>query len=162
MVYQISPEHSLHLSKLKQITAETSNGLFWDKCFFSFGVSSCISWGVGVAYVTVSYSNHRVSYIPSSWMVHTGCVFAAGIHLSRTWNVRIFWVRAMECMRVQTRPRFMLSSEGVRGGMESETMLTPTEKSPLLEAQRRFKPATLHHAGQRAQHTIDWAIPAPR
>ena len=46
-------------------------------------------------------------------------------------NVRIFWVRAMKCMYAQTRPRFMLSSEGVFGGMEFEPMLTPREKSPL-------------------------------
>ena len=31
----------------------------------------------------------------------------------------------------QTRPRFILSSEGVLGGMEFEPMLTPREKSPL-------------------------------
>ena len=43
------------------------------------------------------------------------------------------------------------------GGMESETILTlRKKKSPLPEAQRRFKPATLHHAGQWAQHTTDW------
>ena len=46
-------------------------------------------------------------------------------------NVRIFWVRAMKCMYAQTRPRFILSSEGVFGGMEFEPMLTPREKSPL-------------------------------
>ena len=46
-------------------------------------------------------------------------------------NVRIFWVRAMKCMCAQTRPRFILSSEGVFGGMEFEPMLTPREKSPL-------------------------------
>ena len=46
-------------------------------------------------------------------------------------------------------------------GMESEPMLTPRKKSPLLEAQRRVKPATLHLAGQRAQHTTNWAIPIP-
>ena len=34
------------------------------------------------------------------------------------------------------------------GRMESEPMLTPREKSPLPEAQRRIEPATLHHAGQ--------------
>ena len=34
-------------------------------------------------YVTVFYSNHRGSHIPSSWMVPAGCVFVAGIHLSR-------------------------------------------------------------------------------
>ena len=27
---------------------------------------------------------HRGSHIPSSWMVHAGCIFIAGIHLSRT------------------------------------------------------------------------------
>ena len=47
------------------------------------------------------------------------------------------------------------------GGMESEPMLTPKEKSPLLEAQGRFEPATLHHTGEPAQRTTDWAILAP-
>ena len=37
----------------------------------------------------------------------------------------------MKCMYAQTRPRFILSSEGVLGGMEFEPMLTPREKSPL-------------------------------
>ena len=37
----------------------------------------------------------------------------------------------MKCMYAQTRPRFILSSEGVLGGMEFESMLTPREKSPL-------------------------------
>ena len=46
-------------------------------------------------------------------------------------NVRIFGVRAMKCMCAQTRPRFILSSEGALGGMEFEPMLTPREKSPL-------------------------------
>ena len=46
-------------------------------------------------------------------------------------NVRIFWVRAMKCMYAQTRPRFILSSEGVLDRMEFEPMLTPREKSPL-------------------------------
>ena len=40
-------------------------------------------------------------------------------------------------------------------GMESEPMLTPREKFPLLDVQRRIEPTTLHHAGQRAQHTTD-------
>ena len=48
-------------------------------------------------------------------------------------NVRIFWVHAMKCMCAQTRPRFILSSEGVLGGMEFEPMLPPREKSPLPE-----------------------------
>ena len=37
----------------------------------------------------------------------------------------------MKCMYAQTRPRCILSSEGVFGGMEFEPMLTPREKSPL-------------------------------
>ena len=37
----------------------------------------------------------------------------------------------MKCMYAQTRPRFILSSEGVLGGMEFEPMLAPREKSPL-------------------------------
>ena len=36
-------------------------------------------------------------------------------------------------MCAQTRPRFILSSEGVFGGMEFEPMLTPRGKSPLPE-----------------------------
>ena len=36
------------------------------------------------AYVTVFESNHWGSHIPSLWMVHAGCVFVAGIQLSRT------------------------------------------------------------------------------
>ena len=45
--------------------------------------------------------------------------------------------------------------------MESMSMLTPREKYPLSEAQMRMEPVMLHHAGQRAQHTTDWAVPAP-
>ena len=41
------------------------------------------------------------------------------------------------------------------GGMEQEAMLTPRENYPLSEAQRRFEPATLYHAEQQAQHSID-------
>ena len=47
------------------------------------------------------------------------------------------------------------------GGIETETMLTPRGKSPLPEVQSRFEPATLHYAGQRAQHTTDRAVQAP-
>ena len=37
----------------------------------------------------------------------------------------------MKCMYAQTRPWFILLSEGVLGGMEFEPMLTPREKSPI-------------------------------
>ena len=65
-------------------------------------------------------------------------------------NVRIFWVRAMKCMCAQTRPRFILSSEGVFGGMEFEPMWTPREKSPLPENVPRGR-SNPRHRGQRAQ-----------
>ena len=50
--------------------------------FSSYGFTI---FGKIFAYVTVSWSNHRGSHIPSSWMVHAGCVFVAGIRPSRTW-----------------------------------------------------------------------------
>ena len=90
--------------------------------------------------------------------MHAGCVFCRHSPV-QDMKVRIFGVRVMECTCAQTRPRFILSSEGVFRGMKSETMLTPRGKSPLPGAQRRIEPATLQHAGQRARHTIDWAIP---
>ena len=65
-------------------------------------------------------------------------------------NVRIFWVRAMKCMCAQTRPLFILSSEGVFGGMEFEPMLTPREKSPLPEKVPRGG-SNPRRCGQRAQ-----------
>ena len=36
------------------------------------------------AYMTVFQSNHRGSHIPSSWIVHAGCVFIVGLHLFMT------------------------------------------------------------------------------
>ena len=65
-------------------------------------------------------------------------------------NVRIFWVRAMKCTCAQTRPRFILSSEGVFGGMEFEPLLTPREKSPLPENVPRGG-SNPRRCGQRAQ-----------
>ena len=44
-----------------------------------------------------------------------------------------FLACAMECMCTQTRPWIVLWSERVLGGMESEPMLTPEEKSHRLE-----------------------------
>ena len=69
-------------------------------------------------------------------------------------NVRIFWVHAMKCMCAQTRPRFILSFEGVFGGMEFEPMLTPREKSPPPENVPRGG-SNPRRRGQRAQ-----ALPA--
>ena len=65
-------------------------------------------------------------------------------------NVRIFWVRAIKCMCALTRPRFILSSERVLGGMEFEPMLTPREKSPLPENCPRGG-SNPRRCGQRAE-----------
>ena len=56
----------------------------------------------------------------------------------------------MKCMYAQTRPRFILSSEGVFGGMEFEPIFTPREKSPLPENVPRGG-SNPRHCGQRAQ-----------
>ena len=101
--------------------------------------------------------DHKGSHISSSWMVHAGCSFVvAGIHAYRTWMSESFesvrwnaWMHRLD-LCLYSHPKEFL-------GVESEPMLTSSEKSPLLEAQWRIKPVTLHHAGQRAQHT-DWAI----
>ena len=53
-----------------------------------------------------------------------------------------------------------LSSKSV-GGTESEPKLTPKGKKTLPEAQMRIEPMMLHHAGQCAQHTTDFANLAP-
>ena len=58
--------------------------------------------------------NQRGSHIPFSWMVHAGCVFVAGIQLSKTWmpgSFEAMWWNAYMC--AQTGPRFVLSSERV-------------------------------------------------
>ena len=60
-------------------------------------------------------SNHWNSHIPSSWMVHAGCVSVAGIHPSRAWMSGSSESVAMEWMCAHTRPRFIISSERVLG-----------------------------------------------
>ena len=87
-------------------------------------------------------------------MVHAGCVFVVGIH--RLGHECQDLLTLCDGMHVCTdyRPWLILSSKSF-GEMESETMLTPREKSPLPKAQRRFEPVTLHHAGQRDQHNTD-------
>ena len=75
-------------------------------------------------------------------------------------NVRIFWAHAMKCMCAQTRPRFILSSEGVLGGngvgthVNSKGKIPSTGKCP----QRRIEPVTLWTV---SPSTTNWAIAAP-
>ena len=77
-------------------------------------------------------------------------------------NVRMFRVRAMECMRAQTRPGFIFSSEGVGGnGVRTHVNFKGKIPSTGKNSQRRIEPTTQHQAGQRTQHTTNWAILAP-
>ena len=60
------------------------------------------------------------------------------------------WSPCDEIMYAQTRPRFILSSERVLGGMEFEPMLTSREKSALPENFPRGG-SNPRRCGQRAQ-----------
>ena len=74
-------------------------------------------------------SNHWSSHNESSWMVHAGCVFVAGIHPSKM-SARMFWVCAMECMYAKIIPWFTLSSERISGKWV-RTHVTSKGKIPL-------------------------------
>ena len=81
---------------------------------------------------------------------HGWCVFVADIHPFWTWMSGSFeslWWNAC----VHRLDLSLYSHPKEFKEMESEPMLAPRKKSPLSEA----------HAGQRAQHTTNWAIPAP-
>ena len=91
-------------------------------------------------------------------MVHAGCVFIAGIHPSRTWMSGSFesvWWNAC----VNRLDLGLYSHQKEFGGTGVRTHVNSKGISPLPEAQRRVEPATLHRAGQRAQHTANWAVP---
>ena len=53
------------------------------------------------------------------------------------------------------------ATDGSVGELAALPTLSPREKSPLPEAQRRIEPAMLHHTEQQSQRTTDWAILAP-
>ena len=106
------------------------------------------------AYETVLHSNNWGCHIPSSWMVYAGMFLLPAftclgherqglLSLCDGMNVCTVWTLIYTLIRKSF------------GGMESELMWTPRGKSPLLEnsPQRKVQPATLHQAGQRAQHT---------
>ena len=89
-----------------------------------------------------------------------GVFYIAGIHSSRIWtsgsSESVRWNACVHRLDLG-----LYSHPKEFWGNGSEPMLSSREKSPLPEAQRRFEPTTLHDAGQRAQHTTDWAIPVP-
>ena len=107
----------------------------WKKMIevFTFCLHGWCMLGVFFTFVAGIQSNHWGSHIPSSWMVHAGCVFVASIH-----------------------PKELL-------GNESEPMLTPREKSPLPEkfSSEGDRTHDADQAGQRAQHTTNELLPTP-
>ena len=60
-------------------------------------------------------SNHWGSHIPSSWVVHAGCVFVAGIHPSRTWMSGSLESVQWNACEHRLDLGFLLSSESVLG-----------------------------------------------
>ena len=64
----------------------------------------------------------------------------------------------MKCMCAQTRPRFILSSEGVLG-MEFEPMLTPMEKSPLPENVPRGVSNPRHFGSEPMHYQLSYSSP---
>ena len=92
-------------------------------------------------------------------MVCAGCFCCP---LSTVWdmNVRIFWVSAMECMCVQTRPWFILSSERVLGN-GVKPMLAPREKFPLPDCfeQGRTSDAASHRIANPTHYPLSCSGP---
>ena len=88
-------------------------------------------------------------------MVHAGCVFLllAFTRLGHECQDILSLCNGMhECTDYTSVYTLIQKSFG---GTEPEPMLTPREKYPLPEAQRRIEPKALHHAGQRVQYTTD-------
>ena len=143
----------------------------WDFLYtdvFFFCIPQLCLWGSPFwvrffAYVTVFNPNQWGSHIPSSWMVHARCVFCCWHSPVWDMNVRIFWGCTMDRKCAQIRPRFILSCEKSLGGMESEAMLTPREKSPLPEKFSPEEDQTHDTASSRTASPTHCqpAIPAP-
>ena len=97
-------------------------------------------------------------------MVHAGCVFAAGIHPSRTWmsgSCESAWWNA--CVHrldlgLYSHPKEFLGN-GVKTHVNFKGKKNPLYRKTFL--QRRIEPTTLHLAGQRAPTHYQRAIPAP-
>ena len=117
-------------------------------------------------YVNVFQSNHSGSHIPSSWVVHAGCVFAAGIRTSWTLTSGSFesllWnacVHRLDLGLYSHQKGFGGWGDGVRTHVNSKGKISSTGKN---SPQRRIKPTTLHQAGQRAQHTANELFRPPK
>ena len=82
-----------------------------------------------LAYVTIFQFNHRGCHILSSWMVHAGCVFVAGIHLSRTWMPGSFDFMGWNACAYKLDLGLYSHPKELGNGVKSKPMVTPREKS---------------------------------
>ena len=91
-------------------------------------------------------------------------VFVASIHLSGPWMSGSFdSVRWNACVHRLDLGLYSHEKE-FWGGNGVRTHVNSKVKNPVYQKnspQRRIEPTTLHQAEQRAQHTTNWAIPAP-
>ena len=92
-------------------------------------------------------------------MVHAGYVFVVGIHSSSTWmSGSLESVRWNACVHGPDLGLYSHPKEF--GGNGVRTHVNPKGKISSTGGSEGCQTATLHHVGQRAQHTTDWAIPA--
>ena len=121
-------------------------------------------WDESFACVTVFYPNHWGSHIPSSWMVHAGCIFVAGIRLSRTWMSGSFeslWWNA--CVHrlglgLYSHPKEFLEN-GIRTHVNSKGKIPSTRKKIFSVEDQTHNPAS---SGTGSPTHYQWAIPTPR
>ena len=70
-------------------------------------------------------------------------------------NVRNFWDCAMEYTCALTRPQLIPSSPKI---IVNGVRIHVNSKGKIQKVLRKVKPMMLHHTGQPAQHTTDWAV----
>ena len=107
------PWPGTHRGREREASLATAGGETLKQSGMTRAAQNRVRWLGAMAGITIEVE----LYILSLWMVHAGCVYVAGIHLSRTYicmNVRIFWDHAMECTCAETRACFTLSSKSVR------------------------------------------------
>ena len=77
-------------------------------------------------------------------------------------NVRVFWVRAMECMCAQTRPRFILSRERVLGN-GSRTHVNSKGKihSTGGSEESRTRDASSRGTARPTHYRLSYSAPPP-
>ena len=139
--------------------------LHFDFSFFLFCIPSYISmvhhfwWDFCVCGGFLINPNHRCSHIQFSWMMHVGCVFVAGFHLSRTWmsgSFEFVWWNACAHrldLGLSSHPKQFLGN-GVR------THVSSKRRIPSTGGSEEGWTCNIASLGQRAQHANDWAIPA--